>query len=281
MVHLVLFSVVLLRAFFAVAGAESSTGAFDAAAARTRCTTHHGQSERLYRSTFSWHPSVQAMRETFEEVYASGRRIPYHADYNTEKGSFCLYVCTADGVRPVRITEQFVHSVTLHIETALRQGYAHFVFLPDMGHAHLYFPEEHWRKEYASALSSANHLDELYEKMLADVQMRPLYHLSECLQMRDKDGRVSADPMLRHKYWNRNLLCRNNGTDEHEVVVVADRSRYNTVWALEGYVSWSAGFAMSASRLGCFPYRDGEGRTRYFDISLYDPSCHPSTYLLD
>jgi hypothetical protein len=146
---------------------------------------------------------------------------------------------------------------------------------------HLYFPEEHWRKEYASALSSVNHLDELYEKMLADEQMRPLYHLSECLQMRSKDGRVSADPVLRHKFWNRNLLCRNNGTDEHEVVVVADRSRYNTVCALEGYVSWSAGFAVSASRLGCFPYRDGEGRTRYFDISLYDPSCHPSTYLLD
>ena len=87
MVHLVLFSVVLLRAFFAVAGAESSTGAFDAAAARTRCATHHGQSERLYRSTFSWHPSVQAMRETFEQMYASGRRIPYHADYNTEMWS--------------------------------------------------------------------------------------------------------------------------------------------------------------------------------------------------
>ena len=142
------------------------------------------------------------------------------------------------------------------VETALREGYAHFVFFPDMGHAHLYFPADHWRKAYASAESILQSLEALYEKML-------------------------ADPVLRHKYWNRNLLCRNNGTDEHEVMVVADRSRYNTVCALEGYVNWSAGFAVSASRRGCFPYRDVEGRTRYFDISLYDPSCHPSTYLLD
>ena len=66
-----------------------------------------------------------------------------------------------------------------------------------------------------------------------------------------------------------------------QVVVAADTRRDNTVCALEGYVNWSAGFAVSASRRGCFPYRDVEGRTRYFDISLYDPSCHPSTYLLD
>ena len=109
MIHLVLFSVSLVSAFFAVARAESSTGAFDAAAARTRCTTHHSQSERLYRSTFSWHPGVQAMRETFEEVYDSGRRMPFHADYNTEKESFCLYVRAADGVKPVRVGYEVAH----------------------------------------------------------------------------------------------------------------------------------------------------------------------------
>jgi len=281
MTHIALVGGWLLSTLVSAAVAESSPGCSDCAAARERCRTHHAQSERLYRSQFTWRPNLKKMREKFEKVYNSGKRIAYHADYNTEKESFCLYVLCPDGVKQVKITENFIKSVTIHIETALKKGYAHYIFLPDMGHAHLYFPKEHWQKEYASALSSENHLDELYEKMLADEQMRPLYHLSECLQMRDRDGRVSADPVLRHKYWNRNVLCRNNGTDEHEVVVVADKSRYNTVYYLEGYVSWSAGFAVSASRLGCFPYRDGEGRTRYFDISLYDPSCHPDTWLLD
>lgn len=77
--------------------------------------------------------------------------------------------------------------MTTHIETALREGYAHFVFFPDMGHAHLYFPADHWRKAYASAESILQSLEALYEKML-------------------------ADPVLRHKYWNRNFLCRNTTT---------------------------------------------------------------------
>ena len=281
MSHFMLLGVSLLGAVLLVAAAESSLGGCTVDEARERCTSHHSQSQRLYRGPFTWYASLEAMREQFEETYNSGKRIPYHADYNREMKSFCLYLQGADGVKPVRITEKFIQSVTTHIETALHEGYAHFVLSTDMGHAHLYFPADHWRKAYAPAESTLQHLTALYENMFADEQMRPLYHLSECLQMRDKDGRVSTDPVLRHKYWNRNVLCRNNTTAEYQVIVVGDKNRYNTVYSLDGYVTWSAGFAVSASRLGCFHYRDGEGRTRYFDISLYDPSCQPSTYLLD
>ena len=187
MSHFMLLGVSLLGAVLLVAAAESSLGGCTVDEARERCTSHHSQSQRLYRGPFTWYASLEAMREQFEETYNSGKRIPYHADYNREMKSFCLYLQGADGVKPVRITEKFIHSVTTHIETALREGYAHFVFFPDMGHAHLYFPADHWRKAYASAESILQSLEALYEKML-------------------------ADPVLRHKYWNRNFLCRNTTT---------------------------------------------------------------------
>ena len=182
-----LLCVSLLGAVLLAVAAESSPGGCTVDQTRERCTTHHSLSQRLYREPFAWCASLEAMRGQFEETCNSDKRIPYHADYNRAMKSFCLYLQGVDGVKPVRITEKFIHSVTTHIETALREGYAHFVFFPDMGHAHLYFPADHWRKAYASAESILQSLDALYEKML-------------------------ADPVLRHKYWNRNFLCRNTTT---------------------------------------------------------------------
>lgn len=121
----------------------------------------------------------------------------------------------------------------------------------------------------------------LYEKMLADTSMQPLYHLSEGLKMINDKKEIIDDPSLSFKYWNRNFLGKNNGTSEYAIHIVPDVTRYNTVCSLKGYKNWSAGFAISASQFGCFPYRDREGKIRYFDISLYDPCCHPSTYSFD
>lgn len=266
----ILMSFLMLSLLFS-AGAAGKESAFNLDEAKKRCRTHHTQSEKLHRDEFRWNYTLPEMEERFHQIYASPKRLSFHADYNAENDCFYLYYATAQSTNPVRITANFINSVTVQIETAIAKGYAGFVFFPDMGHAHLYFPLEHWQQEYAHLNVSTNKVDKLYEKMLADEQMKPLYHLSEQLRMTDEKGQVLADEILRFKYWNRNFVGRNNGTPEYAIYIAPDTTRYNTVCSLENHKSWSAGFAVSANERGCFPYRDKDGTIRYFDISLYEP----------
>lgn len=215
------------------------------------------------------------MEDKFNKTYYSKKRIRYHADYNSELNSFYLYLDSYKYIIPVKIKINFIKSVTLQIETALEEGYASYVFLPDMGHAHLYFPLDHWKREYAKFDISDNNMDDLEEKMLADNLMEPLYHLSERLEMVDKNGNVKLDEILSFKYWSRNFAGKNNGTKEYTIFITQDGKKYNTVCCLDNYKNWSSGFAVSASEFGCFPYRDKDGNIKYFDISLYDPRYNP------
>ena len=277
-----LFAALLLIvvAWFA-AKADAATSAFNLEEAKQRCRTHHTQSKKLYRNTYHWGYSLEEMAATFAQIYIAENRLPYHADYNEEKQCFLLYYPTSKSARPLVATANFIKSVTLHIETAIEQGYASSVFFPDMGHAHLYSPLDHWRKEYAYFDDSFYDSAEFYEKVLADEHMRPLYHLSEQLQMIDDKGQVMNDALLRHKYWHRNFFARNNGTAEYEILLAPDEKRYNTVCSLKDHMNWSAGFVVSANARGCFPYRDNDGTTRYFDISIFDPGYDPALHPLD
>jgi len=276
------FSVLLLIvALMFVAEADAATSAFNLDEAKQRCRTQHTQSKNLYRNTYHWGYSVEEMQATFAQIYTAKNRLPDHAEYNEEKKSFFLYYPTAKSAKPFIATANFIKSVTLHIETVIEKGYASYVFFPDMGHAHLYFPLDYWQKEYAFFDDSFYDSAEFYEKVLADEHMRPLYHLSEQLQMIDGKGQVVNDDILRHKYRHRNFFAKNNGTAEYEILTAPDEKSYNTVSSLKEYMNWSAGFVVSANALGCFPYHDKDGTTRYFDISIFDPGCDPALHTLD
>lgn len=250
----------------------SNPSYYDIEEAKTRCTTHFSDSPKLYMNEFSWGYTLEGMAAKFEEVYQSGNRIGRHANYNEATDSFSLYLGQYDNDTPFEITENFIKSVTLQIETAHEQGFGEFVFFPDMGHSHLYFPTDHWETEYAEKEFSK---EERYAKMLADPLMRPLYHLTEQLQMQDENKEVMDDPILSFKYWHRNFMGYNNETKNFDVPVNTT-GNYNTVGELPGYHRWGAGFAVSASKDGCFAYRDKKGDKRYFDISLHDPEYDPS-----
>ena len=257
----------LLSVFIMANEADHSKSYYNIEEAKMRCQTSYTQSPTLYMSEYSWGYSLKTMSGKFEEIYASGKRLDYHNEYNKDEDQFYLFLNKFSEVKPLAITEEFIKSVTYQIESAHNEGFAEFVFFPDMGHSHLYFPLDHWEKEYESKDFEQ---EERYQKMLADPKMRPLYHLTEQLQMQDEHKEVIDDPVLAFKYWHRNFMGYNNSTYAYDIPVnkVED---YNTVREVPGYHRWSAGFAVSASKEGCFPYRDAEGNKRYFDISMHDP----------
>ncbi len=245
---------------------------YDLEEAKSRCTTHFSESPELYMNEFSWGYSLDSMAVKFEEIYESGKRIGTHSNFDPETDQFYLYLDKYHNFAPFKITPEFIKSVTLQIETAHVHRYGEFVFFPDMGHSHLHFPLEHWQENYADKEFTKQ---ERYEKMLADPELRPLYHLTEQLQMTDENDEVLDDPVLAFKYWHRNFMGYNNTTTGFDVPV-DNSERYNTVRDVPGYHRWSAGFAVSASKDGCFPYRDQNGVKRYFDISLSDPQYDPT-----
>jgi len=177
------------------------------------------------------------------------------------------------------MSPDFIANVASQIEVALEKGFADYVFFPDMGHSHLYFPEEHWQQEYGQFDMSPANQNNLFEKMLTDSKMRPLYHLAEQLKMTDdQTNTILEDDILSFKYWHRNFVGFNNGSGDYDIYLAPKDKNFNTVSAIKGYFKWSTGFSVHANSKGCFAYKDKDGVKRYFDISLEDVNYSPNSY---
>lgn len=215
------------------------------------------------------------MQDQFLKTYQSGKRLGLHANYDYKNQSFVIYSKMVNKTFPIKINQSFIRSITLQIETALKKGYASFVFFPDMGHTHLYFKKEQWEKNYHALTLKIGDQPLLYEKMFSDPQLMPLYHLSEQLKLKDNEGILINDETISFKFWTRNFMARNDETDFYTLPIDMNHPT-NTVDKIEGLNRYGQGFAVSASEKGCFPYQDSDGEIRYFDIALYEPRSDPS-----
>lgn len=226
------------------------------------------QNPALHKGS-TWWFTLTEMQAKFDEIYASGKRLDMRAHYDSsKKGFFLLFKNINDEIRQVPITENFINSVTKHVENALKKGYADHIFLPDMGHSHFYFPEEHWQKNYPNESIVTVDLDQHYAKMMADTELHVLYHMAEKLLGNSLTNDPAEKAKLDFRFWNRNVFGGNKGGDELQIFVDKSSSG-NAVSSIEGYHDWSAGFNISASKDGCFPFQ-WKGKTYYFDLSLYD-----------
>jgi hypothetical protein len=250
---------------------------FDIEESKERCQLTYQQTEPTYSDEFSWGMTLMEMEDRFHSVYESGRRLPYLTHYEPESDTFYMHHGRGNNMRAFPINAQFIQNVVAQIEVAIDRGYADFVFFPDMGHSHLYFPLEHWRSEYGEFDTSYGNQHNLYAKMFADPELKALYHLAEQLQMMDEDKNVLSDTIINFKYWHRNFLGYNDGTGNYEIHRVDPEERFfNTVGEIRGYHRWSAGYSVQASKDGCFAYKDKDGNKRYFDLGLYDPEPNPA-----
>ncbi len=245
---------------------------------KLRCLENHLESKEIYMNDFHWELTLLEMEDLFLSVYETGRRLPLHSHFDVETGEFLLFKVTSQGTKTLNMSPDFIANVASQIEVALEKGFADYVFFPDMGHAHLYFPANHWQAEYNQFNFSSANQHKLYAKMLSDTKMRPLYHLAEQLQLVDKKtNQVLEDDILNFKYWHRNFVGFNDGSENYDIYIAPPTQNFNTVTSIDEHQSWSAGFSVHANSKGCFAYKDKEGVKRYFDISLEDVKYDPKS----
>ncbi|MBX3035065.1 MAG: hypothetical protein KF865_14190 [Bdellovibrionaceae bacterium] len=232
----------------------------------SQCPPPAPNEEVLRASDFQWSYSLPALITRFQEILASPRRLPQRAFWDESQSAWILpYDLSRGG--PVRLPESFIRSVRRHLEEAWRLDYIDGVFFPDMGHSHFLIPQDKWDRDYAPI--PVREMARLYEKMLADPELKILYHTAEQLEVRTPDGELDRDRRLQWRFYSRNLVGDNRGEGRLELLQ-NPRSRANTVSDVPGYRWWGAGFNVSAQRQGCFTARDARGETFRFDLSLSD-----------
>lgn len=186
----------------------------------------------------------------YKELYSSGRRITNRVYWDASAQSYVLQQKN----KTLKISARFIESLSRQVEAALQRGYADFLFYTDMGHAHLYMPD--------SGDIRPSHL----ESHLGREELTFLYHTAELFMLKHNfKGALTSDPWLQWRYYSRNFVAKNDTSDALTVLFSNDEL-YNTVRDLEDHSSVSTVY-MSASRNGCFPFRQN-GETFYFDFTF-------------
>ena len=118
-----------------------------------------------------------------------------------------------------------------------------------------------------------------YEKVFGDKDTKILYHTAEKLKMREGEknhGDVINDKFLQWRYYSRNVIGQNDGSDNVSVAYAFENESYNTLGDLPGYHYVGGGFNMSANQKGCFEFSHN-GKTFYYDLSFRDIPIDPAT----
>jgi hypothetical protein len=238
----------------------------------SRCTRPDENSPIIYSGDYRWDYTPELMAQKFEEMYQSDKRLFERAYFDEQSRQFLLPGPEVRGGAVV-LPNRLIENVRRHIEKALLRGYAEYVFFPDMGHTHLFYPEDLWETEYSSV--PVPELSAMYSRLFNDPELRLLYHTAEQLQMLDDDGELLNDRHLRWRFFTRNLVGDNAYLSRLDLLHEPTHTS-NTSRNLPGHRYHGSGFAISANKDGCFPYVV-DGVTYWFDVSLSDPASERSS----
>lgn len=244
------------------------------AEAKQRCAPEMEGDPAVYRDDFRWGYNVEEMTARYEYIYNSGKRLQKRAYYNPAKDQFFMdRYDTLGNKKPVALTEDFLIALRQQLEEALKREYAQFVFFPDLGHAHFFIPENYYEEVIQKIPYKQDNLR--YEKMLGYPATKLLYHTAEQLHMMDLDTKALVDDdFTRWRYYTRNLVGGLKPPAKVEIHKLLNES-FNTVRNYPGYKYWGAGFDISASKDGCFPFKTKSGEIHYFDLSFYSLEMKP------
>jgi hypothetical protein len=237
-----------------------------------RCLRPAVDSPIIYSNDYIWDYTLESMGQRFEEIYQSEKRLFARAYFDEQLGQFLLPGPEAWGGSVV-LPNRLIENVRRHIEKALLRGYAEYVFFPDMGHTHLFYPKALWETEYASTPASG--FSAMYSRLFNDPELMLLYHTAEQLQMLDENDELLNDRHLRWRFFTRNLVGDNAYLSRLELLHEPTHTS-NTSRKMPGYRYRGSGFNISANKDGCFPYVF-DGVTYWFDISLSDPPSNGSS----
>lgn len=238
-------------------GLLGSQAAFALAPTRN-CPRPTAQEPTTRRNDWTLLENLTAAKAQYENLYRSGKRIQDRAFWSEAHDSYVI--ARKNGL--IRVDASFIRHLSEQMAVALDNGYADFLFYPDMGHVHLYASHADARELDAIADENAR-----FEAMLRMPTLITLFHTAELLRLRLGDwfdGPLVDDPWLRWRYYSRNFLAENQDGKTPQVIFAKD-PRYNTVRSIEGF-SMRNSLYFSGSQDGCFAVTTKQG-VLYFDLA--------------
>lgn len=230
------------------------------------CSKPVEDEEILHNEDFAWNSELEEILDRANNIYHNGKRLENRAYVNADKNVVIEMRLITGEKKEVRLTENLIKSVRAHIENALKRRYVDAIIFSDMGHSHFFIPQKFYDEVLSPIPISENH--RRYEKMLAHEEIKILYHTAEQLKMHE-NSELAEDRHVQWRFFTRNLVGDNRAQGHLELLHNETHS-HNTASANSydsGYRYWGAGFYVSASKDGCFPYVH-EGETYYFDLNL-------------
>lgn len=232
------------------------------AIAKERCAPYKEGDAVLYRDKFKFGQTREAMAELYSEVYESEDRLKNRIGFYANEG----FVSGTEEGRKTLFPEHYLQAVIKQVENALRLTYVEHVFYSDMGHSHLFIPQDYYQEHMAGGGRT------FYESLsvaLESTELKTLYHTAEQLEMLDENKEILKDRYIQWRFHTRNPTGDNQGNLE----ILTDFSeQVNTVRDYpSGNHRFYAGFYISANKNGCFPFEQKDGSVAYFDISVDSP----------
>jgi len=233
--------------------------------AKERCTPKTADEGVIYNTAFKgFNRSLEDLDQMYPAIYESADRLVNRVGYFQEDSAFISKDTFSNTGKQVVFSEELIKSITLQVEKSLNLNYVRYVFFPDMGHSHLFIPQDYYDNEMPKGKGFIATL----EAGLAAPGLKILYHTAEQLNMLDEDKFVLSDRYLQWRFYTRNPV----GDSQGNIEILSNydgKGGHNTVRKLEGY-KYIAGFNISANKNGCFPFQDKNGDIQYFDLSAWD-----------
>lgn len=235
--------------------------------AKNRCAPPTENEPVLYAETFSGDFTTEEMAELYEKVYKSDDRLLNRVGFHPDSKNF-ISIDKNDTETHTVFAEKAIKGVILQVEEILKRDYARHVFFPDLGHSHLYIPQDYFKESMRNVSTGPRHALELALKAPG---LNMLYHTAEKLRVLDEDRQLLNERDLQWRFYVRNPTGDLLGNIKVLKNFELDKG-HNTVSGeafMPGY-KYYFGFNISANKDGCFPFETPKGKLMYFDLSAWD-----------
>ena len=223
--------------------------------------------EYIYEEDYSWDYSFDEVGKLYEEIYKSGKQLPFPVYYNSHFSSFMMPVTDSS---ELPVPWDFIFSIICHIEQALEYNMADYIFLPDMGHGHFFLPRNHHlflQKDISD--------EQVYTAVLNSKKLKILYHTAEMFLFFGTERefmKLSSHEQFRNV--TRNLVGSFVECDTMVSYIPYPFGSPVVNSLGSDYRRVAQDIDISANKNGAFPFA-WNGKLYYFDISRYSPQCKP------
>lgn len=191
--------------------------------------------------------------QQFKKIYTDPRRLESRIFWSEDDQSYAFIRQNKKNLLPLI----FVKNLKRHLQQALQSSFAKFIYYADLGHAHLFIPEEQfWDPAQPLVLFKSP-------------QTLSLFHTGELYQFK-KNGSLSGalveDPQWQRQYRYRNFVGINQPDASIQSIFAAPNEAYNTVRHILGYREVGT-LLISAHQFGCFDLEIDPLNLR-FDLSI-------------